>query len=257
MKWWAWSWNPIRGCSPASPGCRRCYALRMAARSAGPGRPFHGFVERDTETGVWRWTGRVEVMEHRLDMLPRFPAGAVVFANSTTDFCHPSLSDADVLRIIAKAVDAADKSIIFSTKRPARLARLLSANYLFGAVKHLWWGITIEDATRAQQRIPDLRKISDLGFQTYVNAEPLLERWDPDLLFDSDGYPIAQGIIVGGETGKGGQAVDLDLVRELRDFCDGDGVEFYYKQRGGGCDASAYSRLLDGREHNDLPWRSA
>ena len=39
-------WNPIRGCTRISEGCRHCYAETIAARFSDPGQPFHGFAER-------------------------------------------------------------------------------------------------------------------------------------------------------------------------------------------------------------------
>src|ERR1700688_2130343 len=29
--WWDATWNPVGGCSPASPGCKNCYAAKLAA----------------------------------------------------------------------------------------------------------------------------------------------------------------------------------------------------------------------------------
>lgn len=48
-------WNPIRGCTRASEGCRNCYAERIAGRFSSPGQPFEGFATM-TPAGA-RWTG--------------------------------------------------------------------------------------------------------------------------------------------------------------------------------------------------------
>jgi protein gp37 len=46
IEWTDRTWNPIRGCSRISEGCRNCYAERMAARglpglnSPTTGQPF-------------------------------------------------------------------------------------------------------------------------------------------------------------------------------------------------------------------------
>jgi protein gp37 len=42
IEWTDATWNPIRGCSRVSEGCRNCYAERVAARFSGPGKPYEG-----------------------------------------------------------------------------------------------------------------------------------------------------------------------------------------------------------------------
>lgn len=37
IQWTDRTWNPVRGCSRVSEGCRNCYAERMAGRFAKPG----------------------------------------------------------------------------------------------------------------------------------------------------------------------------------------------------------------------------
>jgi protein gp37 len=42
IEWTDASWNPIRGCSRVSEGCRNCYAEKIAARFSGAGRELDG-----------------------------------------------------------------------------------------------------------------------------------------------------------------------------------------------------------------------
>jgi protein gp37 len=35
IEWTDKTWNPTRGCSCVSPGCTRCYAMKIAARFSG------------------------------------------------------------------------------------------------------------------------------------------------------------------------------------------------------------------------------
>jgi len=61
ITWCDYSWNPLRGCSRISAGCKNCYAETMAGRFDKPGLPFHGFVDRTCNGPVWN--GRVELVE--------------------------------------------------------------------------------------------------------------------------------------------------------------------------------------------------
>lgn len=45
ISWTNATWNPIRGCSRVSEGCRHCYAERVAARFSGPGMPYEGLIK--------------------------------------------------------------------------------------------------------------------------------------------------------------------------------------------------------------------
>ncbi|MDP2885896.1 MAG: DUF5131 family protein, partial [Ignavibacteria bacterium] len=39
IEWTEATWNPVTGCSKISPGCKHCYAERMAARLQAMGSP--------------------------------------------------------------------------------------------------------------------------------------------------------------------------------------------------------------------------
>src|SRR5271157_906850 len=78
IAWTDETWNPIRGCSRVSEGCRNCYAERVAARFSGPGMPYEGLaysLRHETKAPGLpaqydftepRWTGEVRFIEERL-----------------------------------------------------------------------------------------------------------------------------------------------------------------------------------------------
>ena len=67
IEWTDSTWNPIRGCSPVSPGCKNCYAAKTAQRFSKPGGPFEGLV-RINAAGVRtdEWNGKIAFIEKRL-----------------------------------------------------------------------------------------------------------------------------------------------------------------------------------------------
>jgi protein gp37 len=90
--------------------------------------------------------------------------------------------------------------------------------------------------------------------------------------------PKIDWVIVGGESGPGARPMHPDWARSLRDQCASAGVPFFFKQWGGHAPHTAYTscgtikpedrietmarvgkakagRLLDGREHNEMPER--
>ena len=108
IEWTDATWNPIRGCSRVSEGCRHCYAERVAARFSGPGQPYEGLAVRklrvvsdDEQTTVGRWTGAVRMVpEHLADPL-RWRRPRRVFVNSMSDLFHESLADDQRDRVLA------------------------------------------------------------------------------------------------------------------------------------------------------------
>lgn len=49
IEWTDTSWNPVRGCTRVSEGCRHCYAEQIAGRFSGPGLHSYGFAEPGCE----------------------------------------------------------------------------------------------------------------------------------------------------------------------------------------------------------------
>src|SRR5258706_570609 len=96
ISWTDKTWNPIRGCSRVSEGCRNCYAERQGNRFRGPGQAFEGLV-------VWkagpRWTGEVRfVAEHLADPL-RWRKPQRVFVNSMSDLFHEKLTNEQIAAV--------------------------------------------------------------------------------------------------------------------------------------------------------------
>src|SRR5258707_7442539 len=83
------TWNPVRGCSRISEGCRNCYAERVASRFSDPGQPFHLFANR-TPSGP-RWTGKMELVEKALEVPLKWRKPKRIFVNSMSDLFHEGL----------------------------------------------------------------------------------------------------------------------------------------------------------------------
>ena len=49
IEWTETTWNPVTGCTKISPGCKHCYAERMAKRlhAMGSAKYQNGFEDRD------------------------------------------------------------------------------------------------------------------------------------------------------------------------------------------------------------------
>lgn len=264
IEWTAWpgyrpaSWNPIKGCTNVSEGCRRCYARRMAARFSKPGQWGHGIAEM--RGGDHRWTGHVELDEAKLLLPLRWRTPRVIFVNSTSDLFHEKLPDEAIDRVFAVMALCPQHRFIVLTKRAERMhgyhsmarahpvglealglvmesvsrnpqTSVGSGLILQGDICHLkvWplpnvvLGVSVEDRS-TMHRIDDLRATS--AAVRMISFEPLLE----DL-----GEIDLTGIswcVVGGESGHGARPMHPDWARSIRDQCRDAGVPFFFKQWG-------------------------
>jgi len=130
IEWTDETWNPTRGCSRVSEGCRHCYAERQAARFRGDDDPFHGFAYSD-KAGT-HWTGRVELVPEKLDEPLRRRRWAEkfarkhgrrprVFVNSMSDLFHEALSNEAIAAIFGVMAAASWIDFQVLTKRAKRM----------------------------------------------------------------------------------------------------------------------------------------
>ena len=131
IEWTDVTWNPVRGCSRVSEGCRNCYAERQAARFAEPGQPFHGFAKvtapRDVldRVGGRRngWTGRVELIPSKLAEPLHWKRPRRVFVNSMSDLFHEALPDEAIAAVFGVMTACPEHTFQVLTKRPKRMRR--------------------------------------------------------------------------------------------------------------------------------------
>lgn len=118
---------------------------------------------------------------------------------------------------------------------------------------NVWIGVSCENQRRADERIPLLLQIP--AAVRFLSCEPLLGEID---LYNADHDGLRGGlrgalhwVIVGGESGPGFRAMNLNWARSLRDQCTAANVAFFYKQ------SSAYhaerGQLLDGVRWEQFP----
>src|SRR5438445_2459273 len=86
IEWTDATWNPVTGCSKVSPGCKHCYAERLAARLQAMGNPRYrrGFA--------------VTLHEDQIDLPGRWRQPRRVFVNSMSDLFHEDVPDAFIVR---------------------------------------------------------------------------------------------------------------------------------------------------------------
>lgn len=233
IEWTDATWNPIRGCSRVSEGCRNCYAERMAARFSDPGQPYHGLAKR-TRSGP-RWTGKVVIVPGQLEQPQRWKEPRMIFVNSMSDLFHESLTF-EQIALVCVAMECAPQHIYqILSKRAERMRRFF--NEFWGPARANWWiGTSVEDQPTAIERIPEL--MHTRARIRWISAEPLLGPIDlttiPECVDLTRGAVggLPEWVVAGGESGPGARPMHIDWVRALRDQCQAARIPFFFKQWG-------------------------
>lgn len=228
IEWTESTWNPVTGCSKISPGCKHCYAERMANRLRAMGQPNYarGFD--------------LTLQEHMLELPLRWKRPQAIFVNSMSDLFHQDVPMEYIDRVfdVMKRADWHRFQVL--TKRADRL---LNLDPDFRWPRNVWMGVSVE-SKQYLKRVDQLRQTG--AHVKFLSLEPLLEDLGE---FDLAGI---DWVIVGGESGPGARPMDPSWVKRLRDLCLKASVPFFFKQWGG-TRKKAAGRLLEGRTWDEMP----
>lgn len=210
IEWTESTWNPVTGCTEVSAGCDNCYARTFAERWRGvEGHPY----EQGFDVRFW---------PERLDQPTRWTRPRMIFVNSMSDLFQEQVPHAYVARVFESMAAAPQHTFQVLTKRPGRMASLVR-QVQEEPLENVWLGTSIE-FDRFSWRADRLRETP--AAVRFLSLEPLL---GPLPSLDLNGI---DWVIVGGESGHGARAMDIEWVRDLRDRCAEAGVAFFFKQLG-------------------------
>ena len=216
IEWTDATWNPLRGCSRISDGCRNCYAETVAHRFSGPGMPYEGLTR--IVNGRPTWTGEIRLVPELLGQPLRWTRPRRIFVNSMSDLFHENVPDHLIDRVFgamwACHVCAGGQSKhVFQilTKRAKRMRDYLKQdrreNWARAAVNiagkydpdglfddiassqtphpRIWLGVSVENQAAANARIPLL--LDTPAVVRWISAEPLLGAIDVSRWLDPTG----------------------------------------------------------------------
>jgi protein gp37 len=228
IEWTESTWNPLTGCTKISPGCKNCYAERMAKRLQAMGL--------EKYQNGFRLTLHPDVLQEPLNWTkPQY-----IFVNSMSDLFHKDVPIDFILQIFDVMRRAHWHQFQILTKRAERLLEL---NALIDWPENVWMGVSVENADYSY-RIDYLRQTN--AAVKFLSLEPLL---GPLQGLDLRGI---HWVIAGGESGPHARPLQADWVRSIRDQCQRQRVPFFFKQWGG-TRKKKTGRLLDNRTWDEMP----
>jgi len=208
IEWTDATVNAVNGCSVVSPGCKHCYAMKLAGTRL-RNHPSRAGLTIATDAGPV-WNGEVKLHEPVLLQPLRWQRPRRIFWNAHGDLFHPKVPDEWIDRVFAVCALTPQHTHQILSKRsgrmqaycsdpatPRRLAKVILDNALdwcgnyvaaFAALidrpndgdpeQSVWplpnvhLGVSVEDQPRADERIPDL--LATPAAVRFLSCEPLL-----------------------------------------------------------------------------------
>jgi len=224
IEWTETTWNPLTGCTPISPGCRHCYAERMALRLQAMGQ------------ANYRNGFRLALHDHMLEQPLAWKRPRMIFVNSMSDLFHEDVPSEFVHRVFDVMRRASWHTFQVLTKRSRRLLELSPQ---IDWPPNVWMGVSVESQGYTF-RIDDLRRTG--ARVEFLSLEPLIGPL-PRLHLQGIDW-----VIVGGESGPGARPMAEEWVIDIRDQCLTSVVPFFFKQWGG------VRRMQAGRVLGERTW---
>ena len=228
IEWTESTWNPLTGCTKVSPGCKLCYAERMAKR-------LQGMSQRRYANGF-----KLTLHEDILELPLSWKKPQLIFVNSMSDMFHTEVPAWFIHRTFDVMRQASWHQFQVLTKRSERLLEMSPSLNWPGNV---WMGVSVESQDY-DFRIDHLRKTG--AVVKFLSLEPLL---GPLPRLDLHGI---HWVVVGGESGPGARPMELEWVLDIKAQCRKGQVSFFFKQWGG-FNKKKTGRLLQGRTWDELP----
>jgi protein gp37 len=195
IEWTDATWNPIRGCSRVSEGCRNCYAEKIAGRFRGPGLAYEGLTS--IVGGKPVWNGQIHFAEeHLLDPLrwkrvvvpclkgacgPHAPVLRCrecstrprrIFVNSMSDLFHENVTDGIRNRIFAVMLLCPQHYFQILTKRAQEMLAYLGASGRRSEILAAACGLAFDLQSETKYaRIPPPSNATDVVYDCGPNGD--------------------------------------------------------------------------------------
>ncbi len=217
-------------CTRISPGCTNCYASVINKR-------FGNGLEYTVPN-----LERVEfyIDERILEEPVHRKKPARIFVGDMFDLFHESIPAEFIAEVLRVALKTPRHTFQFLTKRAERMRNLVNRAQEHWGVRfgeHMWFGVSVEDQQRADERIPLL--LQTQAAVRFLSVEPMLE--EVNLQYFQEHLPPAfhfgwleaiHWVICGGESGQQARPMHPNWASSLRDQCQDANVPFFFKQWG-------------------------
>jgi len=231
IEWTDRVWNPSKGCSKISEGCKYCYAESFAKRLQAMGM-------EDYKDGF-----KFKIIPHRLNEPLKIKKPQKFFVNSMSDLFHDDMPEEYLNQIFDVINQTPQHTYQILTKRAENMFEYFQNH---NVPDNVWLGVTVENSSYIY-RIDILRKIKTTI--KFVSFEPLIGPIDKIDLKNID------WVIVGGESGNRARLIKPEWVNNIYLQCKKQNIPFFFKQWGTwGADGVKRNKKANGRLFKNKEW---
>ena len=231
IEWTDRVWNPSKGCSKISEGCKYCYAESFAKRLQSMGM-------EDYKDGF-----KFKILPHRLNEPLKIKKPQKFFVNSMSDLFHDDMPDEYLDQIFDIINKTPQHTYQILTKRAENMFEYFQNH---NVPENVWLGVTVENS-KYLYRVDILRKIN--ATIKFVSFEPLIGSVGKIDLTNID------WAIVGGESGNRARLIKQEWVNEIYLQCKKQNVPFFFKQWGTwGADGIKRNKKANGKLFKNKEW---
>lgn len=270
IEWADYTFNPWRGCTKVSAGCKNCYAETQSKRNPKVLGIWsdNGMRVVASETGEsgWsaplKWNAKAKALDERhrvfcASMADVFEDWKGVMTNSQgKEMIQGRKLDAwtmnDARQRLFNLIDQTPNlDWLILTKRPENIARMMppfvtqyipemgELSYREDIRPNVWLGTSVENQEQFGKRAIELLRIP--ASVSFLSAEPLLgpirlngfgTTMDPVTMITEPRTDRKFWVIVGGESGGGARPCRIEWVRSIVEQCKAAGVPVFVKQLG-------------------------
>lgn len=249
IEWSDFTWNPIRArlvkdgrphtgtanngrqvhsgtfCTRVSPGCKNCYASVINKR-----------LGTGLEYEVPNLAHHEFYIDERILKEPlRRKKPARIFVADMFDLFHEAIPDAMIGEVLRVCYKLQRHTFQILTKRAARMQTIVSEAWRQWQISippdHLWFGVSVEDQQRADERIPHL--LQTPASMRFLSVEPMIEAINLDWAIGRTREQKIDWVICGGESGPSMRPLNPAWAESLLDQCRAARVPFFMKQDSG------------------------
>jgi protein gp37 len=245
--WWDGAWNPVGGCFAVSPGCKNCYAARLAGTQQWNVPLYSPTTDWVRGKTVFNNTLTVLPPTHKTWLWPmRWPGAkypllgpgqpSLIFVVDMADLFHEERPATHIDQVVSAIAWSPHRHIgLLLTKRPHVMAKYFLApdSDRRASWRDIFWlGFSAERQKEFDERWPYMRQLAERSWTVFCSAAPLLGPVVLPLDFLSYGNRV--WVIASGEQAKDARPMNPDWARALRDQCASAGVPFFCLQMSGG-----------------------
>lgn len=203
IEWTDETLNVVVGCDKISPGCKNCYAVKLAATRLRNEPKYKGLAVRKGDH--YEWTGKAHIWKKTLNKVFDWRKPRKIFLTSMGDPFHTSISNKELELMFGVMALNQQHTFQVLTKRPERMREFMrsrtahqcldtlsdpefdgigednklklepidSAKLVLWPPPNVWLGVSVENQQCANERIPLLLKTP--AAVRFLSCEPLLE----------------------------------------------------------------------------------